>query len=63
LASLHSVSQAHLQDTILVGLGMTRQQLERWVNNTWIYLGLLTGAGIVSFDLGMLLGLVWLKLV
>lgn len=42
---------------------MTRQQLERWVNNTWIYLGLLTGAGIVSFDLGMLLGLVWLKLV
>jgi len=36
--------------------------LEQAVNNTGIYIGVMLSMGIVSFNLGMLIGFVWLKL-
>jgi len=62
LASLYSVSQTHIQDFILITMGMTFEQLERWVDNTWIYTGIMLSMGIVSFNLGMLIGWIWVSL-
>jgi len=41
---------------------MTFKQLERMVDNTWIYIGIMLSMGIVSFNLGMLIGFVWVGL-
>jgi len=43
-------------------MGMTFEQLERWVDNTWIYTGIMLSMGIVSFNLGMLIGWIWVSL-
>jgi hypothetical protein len=62
LASLHSVQATKIQNTILIGLGMTVKQLELLVDNTWKYLGIMLSMGIVSFNLGLLIGWIWVGL-
>ena len=41
---------------------ITFEQLELLVDNTWIYLGILTSVCIVSFNVGLLIGFVWVSL-
>jgi len=43
-------------------MGMTFKQLEQLVNNTGIYIGVMLSMGIVSFNLGLLIGFVWVGL-
>jgi hypothetical protein len=43
-------------------MGITFEQLELLVDNTWIYMGILLAMCITSFNIGLIIGWIWVSL-
>jgi len=57
LASLYSVPQTHVQNTILVAMDLT--SLERLVLDEWCYIPFMLLVAVNSFGLGLVMGFTW----
>jgi hypothetical protein len=60
LASLHSVQQTHIQNTVLVAMDLT--QLETYILDEWVFVPIMIVAMLNSFGIGLVIGFIWVCL-